>query len=195
VVKNPEANLPRGIENPFYFFPFNNNSIEKVSGVTYKSYYGFPNKVFKYGPDRFNRPNSTLCLCKTVMDLQPTKKQMFDTAGTMSFWVRLDKLKVSPVYHELIKDLHGTFASVIQMTDDGSIEIHSYNRFLIRTEPLVKINKWYHIVLRWKDSDSQGELFLNNKKVASEAYYSEPEDIENFNIGFEEQEHYNAEAQ
>jgi hypothetical protein len=152
-------------ENLIYYFPFSGNSIDQVSKIEYDTHGA------EFADDRKNNANSALCLKDNWMDLAAG---LGDEEGTLSFWIKMDTIDyVSPIFTK------ATYSSV-----QGEYFIGIYNgrvytvcqrkwgykENLTLTEPIIKKNKWYHLVFRWDDVKRKIEIFVNDKKVLSENY-------------------------
>jgi len=172
-LSNDNNNASEVDESLIYYYPFNGNSVDLVSGQPLET------NGATFGEDRFGTPDGALAMEENFLRLNAG---FSDTQGTVSFWINIREF--DPVVSLFKKEYD--FSSpdyYFLLHDDGSLSTVTYLKWgwaplegggfitqPLRTKPVIKQDKWYHIVLRWADYDRKVEIFVNNKKVLSESY-------------------------
>ncbi|MFC6103954.1 LamG-like jellyroll fold domain-containing protein [Olivibacter domesticus] len=162
-----KVNLEEDLE---MYFPFDGNSTETITGVTYDTHGA------TYTDDRFNRPKSSLCFSKNYLNIDVG---MGNSVGTFSFWVSVPDTRFQPNLFAKGNQQLGVLryglrvsegkVSLISNRDRWGVDSISYFDDLV-TASVIKPNKWHHIVVRWSDADEFVEIFVDNKLEASASY-------------------------
>jgi len=154
-----------------YYFPFTGNSIDQVSNNAYDTH----GAVFE--DDRFGNKQSALCMTANYMNIDGG---LGDPEGTLSFWINVRDFDGYDIGHGYLFGRYigsipvGTFKLGIH--EEGYIWTFANYRWgadsiPLQTKPsLIKMKKWYHVLVRWSDTQEKIEIFLNNKKVLNANY-------------------------
>ncbi|MFC6103956.1 LamG-like jellyroll fold domain-containing protein [Olivibacter domesticus] len=164
-----KVNLEEGLE---MYFPFDGNSTETITDVTYDTHGA------TYSHDRFNRPKSSLCLSKNYLNIDVG---MGNSLGTLSFWVSIpDTTRYQTYLFAKGNQQLGVLRYGLGVSEGEVSLISDVNRWgsrdsmssfnPLQTVSIIRPNRWHHIVVRWSDADEFVEIFVDNKLETSAPY-------------------------
>ncbi|MFC6103572.1 LamG-like jellyroll fold domain-containing protein [Olivibacter domesticus] len=166
----PVTNLDSGL---VYYFPFDGNSIDQVSQETYDV------KGATFDADRFNNPDGALRIADTTLYEQGVNvgSGLGEKEGSLSFWINLYELnKLHPLFLKGYFHNFSARTNNLFVTTDSALTVYwadTEGDVTVKTQKVIKPNKWQHILLRWAKSRSLLEVFVNGKKVLSNDYQSD----------------------